>query len=84
MKKKFDVRFTSIYLGARATFKINYNGKLYSGCVMRNWICECAENEKIKDISDTQLGCEMLLATHHALHDTPEYKAWIKKIEEMD
>ena len=80
--KKFEIRFTSICLGNIASFKINYKGKLYSGCVMRHYIFECAENEKPVEITGTKLGTEMMLAAHHALHDTQEYKDWVRKIEE--
>lgn len=80
--KKFDIRFTSICLGSRANFKISYKGKLYSGCVMRNYVYKSAENViKPIDVTNTRLGSEMLLAAHHALHDTQEYKDWIRKIE---
>ena len=82
--KKFDIEFTSIDLGNRANFKINYKGKLYSGCVMRHYVFECAENKKPVEITGTKLGAEMMLATHHALHDTKEYKDWVQKIEEND
>lgn len=79
--KEFEVRFTSIHLGNRANFKINYKGKLYSGCAKRHYIFECAENSQPIDITNTKLGAEMLIAAHHALRDTQEYKEWIQRIE---
>ena len=79
--KKFDIEFTYINLGNIANFKINYKGKMYGGCVMRHWIFEHLKNGDVVDITGTKIGTEMMLAAHHALDDTQEYKDWIRKIE---
>lgn len=79
--KKFDIEFTHIDLGNIANFKINYKGKTYGGCVMRHWIFEYLKNGDVVEITGTKIGTEMMLAAHHALDDTQEYKDWIRKIE---
>ncbi|MCZ2398204.1 MAG: hypothetical protein LC100_16910 [Chitinophagales bacterium] len=50
-------------------------------CVMRHWIFEHLKNGDVVEITGTKIGTEMMLAAHHALDDTQEYKDWIRKIE---